>query len=276
LRARTPEDLRGQLVELRAWAGQPSLRHLRALGGRTVAASGHEVDRLPPSTISDVLSGRSGPRLPRWEFTAAFVAACLRAARWPKEDSPDYLETWRLAWRAVDSGAVDVAGEVAGDGVAQPVLRPAPTQERPAAPEGARARFRGGQRGRIAAGTALGLCVGIVASILATRPGGQTMLPPGPFAQAAGATAYGGLLPSEGVLWLTDNERDGLSAVLQRRVVGDPEWESKWNKQGLGSTRRWVVGPLVSPTEVRVCLGEGTGPDVVQVATCGPILVLAP
>lgn len=266
LRVRSPEEFRGLLVELRAWAGQPSLRTLRALGGRTVSASGHQIDRLPPSTTSDVLTGRSGGRLPRWEFTAAFVAACLRAGRWPRQDGEEYVERWRLAWRAVDGR---VAAPDGRDGVAIPEAAPAEVAEASARPTRRRVVW-------VVAGVAVGLLAGITVPALMSGRGGPAVLPPGPFARAAGETAYGGLLASEGVLWLTDNEPDGLSAVLQHRVVGDPEWQSRWNKNGFGTTRRWVVGPLAASSELRVCLGEGTGPDLVLQASCGPILVFAP
>lgn len=265
LRVRSPEEFRALLVQLRAWAGQPSLRTLRTLGGRTVAASGHQIDRLPPSTTSDVLTGRAGGRLPRWEFTSAFVAACLRAGRWPREEGEEYVERWRMAWRAVDGSVVAPDGR---DGVL-PADPPAQAADAPV-------RRRNNGVVWSVAGVALGLLAGLAAPALITRPSGPTVLPPGPFARAAGETAYGGLLTSEGVLWLIDNEPDGLSAVLQHRVVGDPEWHSRWNKSGFGSTRRWVVGPLAASSELRVCLGEGTGPDLVLQASCGPVLVFAP
>ncbi|GAB3425148.1 ATP-binding protein [Flindersiella endophytica] len=66
------------LRDLRSWAGQPSLRRLRMLGGKTTSVGGHVIDALPTSTISAWLAGKR-PHLPRSEFVEAYVRACLRA-----------------------------------------------------------------------------------------------------------------------------------------------------------------------------------------------------
>jgi hypothetical protein len=98
---KTSADLVAALVELRMWAGQPSLRSLRRLAGTTVTSSGDTVDALPSSTISYVLNGRGLPRPPRMEFVDAFVAACLLAADRPEDEVPVVIERWRTAWHRV-------------------------------------------------------------------------------------------------------------------------------------------------------------------------------
>lgn len=56
--AATSAEFADRLRVLRAWAGQPSLRRLRELGGTRIAArSGHRIDSLPESTTSYVLRG---------------------------------------------------------------------------------------------------------------------------------------------------------------------------------------------------------------------------
>ncbi|RJL24533.1 LamG domain-containing protein [Bailinhaonella thermotolerans] len=97
--ARTPEQYVAKLAELRTWAGAPSLRRLRVLGGTTRAPNGDEVDLLPPSTTSAVLAGKRLPRLPRLDFVRAFVAACLQAAGYPAEAAPVVQARWTEAWR---------------------------------------------------------------------------------------------------------------------------------------------------------------------------------
>ncbi|TCO54195.1 ATP-binding protein [Actinocrispum wychmicini] len=88
----------GLLNRLRLWAGQPSLRRLRALGGQIRAPSGSLVDVLPSSTTSAVLNGEG---LPRMEFVEAFVGACLKAGGRPVSEIHDEVERWREAWRRI-------------------------------------------------------------------------------------------------------------------------------------------------------------------------------
>ncbi|GAA3204892.1 NACHT domain-containing protein [Nonomuraea helvata] len=92
-------DFVRSLVQLRQWAGQPSLSRLRSLGGQTVTPDGAMVDALPKSTTSHVL--RQTDRLPRWDFVRAFVTACLRSCDVPDELIPEELERWRAARTAL-------------------------------------------------------------------------------------------------------------------------------------------------------------------------------
>ena len=91
----TPEELTGRLRELRRWAGQPSLRRLRRLGGTQLAIDGGEIDALPESTTSYVLRG-GRPASAR--FVRTFVTACLRARQLDPEGISDHVERWHGAW----------------------------------------------------------------------------------------------------------------------------------------------------------------------------------
>ncbi|GIG66935.1 NB-ARC domain-containing protein [Phytomonospora endophytica] len=83
------------LSALRAWAGNPSLRSLRVLGGTTTTNGGDTVDALPVSTISYVLRGVRLPQLPRKSFVDAYVTACYRAAGREPADAPGrWVEAW--------------------------------------------------------------------------------------------------------------------------------------------------------------------------------------
>jgi tetratricopeptide (TPR) repeat protein len=89
-------ELTGRLRELRRWAGQPSLRRLRQLGGaHRTADGGAEVDALPESTTSYVLRG---DRPASAEFVRCFVTACLRARQRDPAEIADHLERWHAAW----------------------------------------------------------------------------------------------------------------------------------------------------------------------------------
>ena len=88
-----------RLGRLRVWAGRPSFRRLAALAGTTTTSSGHVVDRLPPSTVSDTLNGKRLPGLPRMELVAAFVAACLEACHLPAGMVDRTVEQWLGEWR---------------------------------------------------------------------------------------------------------------------------------------------------------------------------------
>lgn len=90
-----PAQFIERLRELRLWAGQPSLRQLRELGGTTQAPGGARIDALPVSTVSHVLRG---DRLPRMEFVRSFVAACLRARNRDEPDIMAYTDRWHEAW----------------------------------------------------------------------------------------------------------------------------------------------------------------------------------
>ncbi|MFB4314174.1 NACHT domain-containing protein [Actinomadura sp. 21ATH] len=93
------EEFVHALVELRKWAGEPSLSRLRQLGGRTESPDGATIDLLPKSTVSHTL--RQTGRLPRWDFVRAFVTACLRYCDHPAGRIPDELERWRAARTAL-------------------------------------------------------------------------------------------------------------------------------------------------------------------------------
>jgi tetratricopeptide (TPR) repeat protein len=85
----------GALRLLRYWAGQPSLRRLRQLGGKTVDRNGTAIDSLPEATTSYLLRG---DRPLRAEFLRAFVIACMRARRRSPEEIRDQVERWHSAW----------------------------------------------------------------------------------------------------------------------------------------------------------------------------------
>lgn len=103
--AHTPGEYLDRMRRLRLWAGQPSLRSLHRLAGKTTSASGAEVDALPTSTTSYVLNGRGLPRLPRWEFVEAFVTACLKSGGHPLARIAPEVERWRAVWRAIAAEA---------------------------------------------------------------------------------------------------------------------------------------------------------------------------
>ncbi|XVQ89477.1 hypothetical protein ACQP2K_19280 [Microbispora siamensis] len=50
--ASSAQEFIDMLQRLRTWAGQPSLRRLRHLAGRSTTPDGHQVDALPASTVS--------------------------------------------------------------------------------------------------------------------------------------------------------------------------------------------------------------------------------
>jgi len=88
-----------KLGQLRLWAGQPSFRRLAALAGTTVTSDGHVVDKLPTSTIADVLAGKRLPRLPRMEVVGVFVQACLQACDVPSDVIEKVTARWLAEWR---------------------------------------------------------------------------------------------------------------------------------------------------------------------------------
>ncbi|GLX07788.1 hypothetical protein [Microbispora sp. NBRC 16548] len=93
------------LKRLRTWAGQPSLRRLRHLAGRSTTSDGHEVDALPSSTVSYTLNGRGLPGLPRLAFVEAYVAACLSACELSSAEIEAQIARWQDAWRRIASPA---------------------------------------------------------------------------------------------------------------------------------------------------------------------------
>lgn len=101
--ATTPAEFAGRLRALRLWAGAPSLRQLRRLGGVRTAASGTDrVDALPESTSSYVLRG---DRPATAQFVRDFVAACLRARGIAPDRIAEQVERWHEAWLVAVGGA---------------------------------------------------------------------------------------------------------------------------------------------------------------------------
>lgn len=100
--ASTPAELTERLEALRLWAGRPSLRRLRQLGGARSAANGtDEIDALPETTTSYVLRG---DRPASAEFVRHFVAACMRARQCDGAEIANQVERWHDAWLAVSAG----------------------------------------------------------------------------------------------------------------------------------------------------------------------------
>lgn len=122
--ARTPADLVAALGDLRLWAGQPSLRTLRRLGGTAVTPSGDTVDALPISTMSHLLNGHGLPRPPRMDFVEAFVGACLRAAGRDDAAIAPEVDRWRTAWAtaARPPSTVDTAPPPTADPDRRPLI----------------------------------------------------------------------------------------------------------------------------------------------------------
>lgn len=104
-----------RLRELRLSVGQPSLRRLQQLGGRTTVPSGDVVDALPRSTVSTVLRGS---KLPRADFVSVFVTACLVHGRHSAEEVAEVTAHWLGHWRALYA---------AGDGADLVPIPDAPT-----------------------------------------------------------------------------------------------------------------------------------------------------
>ncbi|GGS53306.1 hypothetical protein GCM10010156_09940 [Planobispora rosea] len=114
-----------RLVLLRRWAGQPSLRRLRAVAGKTTTAGGAVVDALPQATVSNVLNLRRNSALPRFAFVNSFVRACLTVAGMTAEEVEGEVRRWQRVWRCLGNGAA-----------ARPSSR-APGRGRPETPGGA-------------------------------------------------------------------------------------------------------------------------------------------
>lgn len=72
------------------------------------------MEPLPPSTTSEVLSGKRLPRLPRLEFVESYVTACLSASGLDEPALNAEVARWRELWRAV--AAPERLAEPAGAG----------------------------------------------------------------------------------------------------------------------------------------------------------------
>ncbi|MFL6072670.1 MAG: ATP-binding protein [Mycobacteriales bacterium] len=116
-----------RLNQLRVWAGRPALRRLTALAGTTIAPDGYPVPRLPASTVSDMLTGKRLPRLPRLDLIEAYVAACLTVRDVPAGEIARELAGWGEAWRALAVTEDEVAAPAAGSTPAVPAP-PVPRQ----------------------------------------------------------------------------------------------------------------------------------------------------
>ncbi|HEV2347034.1 MAG TPA: hypothetical protein VGS97_23230 [Actinocrinis sp.] len=81
--ATTTGQFHAKLVELKVWAGDPSLRQLAA-----------RRDQLARSSLSDML--RRAARLPRYDLLREYVIACGALDQWP---------LWDLAWQRLKSRA---------------------------------------------------------------------------------------------------------------------------------------------------------------------------
>jgi tetratricopeptide (TPR) repeat protein len=103
--ARTPQEFVAALNDLRLWAGNPSLRRLRQLGGRIPTTAGDMVDALPAATTSRLLRGGSLPGLPRMTFVRAYVMACCKFCVQPPEFAERQVATWLAAWRRLAASA---------------------------------------------------------------------------------------------------------------------------------------------------------------------------
>ena len=176
------------LGELRVWAGSPSLRTLRRLGGSIVSAAGDPIDALPESTTSYLLNGRGLPRLPRMEFVEAYVSACLRAAGRSGDPAAE-LEPWRTAWSRI---ALGTDAEPAETGPAD--AGPADAGSADAGPAAGRVAASGRRPWRIVgvAAAAAGLvCIGLVAGLL-LAPDPAVPQPGGGSGALAGPAGSGG------------------------------------------------------------------------------------
>lgn len=93
--ARSAAEYVAALNELRRWSGEPSLRRIKECAGKVASLDGRSmIDALPISTVSTVLRQT---RLPRMEFVAAFVSACLTYAGFPEGRIAGEVERWRVA-----------------------------------------------------------------------------------------------------------------------------------------------------------------------------------
>ena len=100
---RTPSEFVQRLRDLRLWAGQPSLRRLQQLAGKTTVPTGEQVDALPRSTISTVLRS---DKLPRAQFVEFYVCACLTHRNQSMANINSAVEKWLTIWRRL-SAAVE-------------------------------------------------------------------------------------------------------------------------------------------------------------------------
>ncbi|MER6943211.1 hypothetical protein ABT294_04230 [Nonomuraea sp. NPDC000554] len=102
---------------------------MRHLAGRSTTPDGHQVDALPPSTVSYILNGRGLPGLPRLAFVEAYVAACLAACDVSPEQIESHIARWQDAWRRIASpGDLEPATQQATE-TAPPVHVPGSASE---------------------------------------------------------------------------------------------------------------------------------------------------
>lgn len=81
------------------------------------------MDPLPPSTTSEVLSGKRLPRLPRLEFVESYVAACLSASGVGEPEIAAEVARWRDLWRSLATPLEEPADTAPAD-------RPSPRRPR--------------------------------------------------------------------------------------------------------------------------------------------------
>ena len=66
--------------------------------GIAAAPTSSRLDSLPPSTTSEVLAGKRLPRLPRQEFVASYVAACLQSSGQDESSIAVEVDRWCQLW----------------------------------------------------------------------------------------------------------------------------------------------------------------------------------
>ncbi|MEU8238902.1 hypothetical protein AB0C07_11695 [Actinoplanes missouriensis] len=123
--APTADDFVAELRRLRAQAGDPPLRQLHQIAQKRIseAPGRHRMDPLPPSTTSEILSGKRLPRLPRLEFVESYVAACLSSSGLDEPAITAEVTRWRELWRSLTTPEKPAAS-------AQPMLADRPSRRR--------------------------------------------------------------------------------------------------------------------------------------------------
>ncbi|GAA2620011.1 hypothetical protein GCM10010411_64730 [Actinomadura fulvescens] len=82
--------------------GQPSYRRLTQLSYSQRHGNFHFAP-LSPAAVSDVLNGRRRNKVPRWEWVASFIIACLRHAQQSAlttSSESEVLQRWRSLYAA--------------------------------------------------------------------------------------------------------------------------------------------------------------------------------
>lgn len=92
--AGTIEEFVAQLRELRAWAGDPTLRELEKRAGGA--------GRLPRSSVSDMLCRTD--RLPKFDLVTEFVKAC---------GAGNALPAWIAAWHRLKRAQIEARRQAA-------------------------------------------------------------------------------------------------------------------------------------------------------------------